>query len=161
VMGPWYLDPQRRWLFPNLPTDQHFIFAIPRHPAAPTARQFNRLGEIGLFVDGVRMFDANDAFSYSNRNGRDADPRAHIGQGDHIWNRDAFVNEGITFDAAFGHQQQWGTYHYHSEPIALRYLLGDHVDFDVATKTYRESNVAPARHSPILGWLEDGYPIYG
>ena len=27
IMGPW----QNGW-FPNLPTDQHFIFAIPRHP---------------------------------------------------------------------------------------------------------------------------------
>ncbi len=161
VMGPWYLDPQHRYLFPNLPTDQHFIFAMPRHPTPQRSRRFNHLGEIGLFVDGVRMFDANDAFSYSHENGRDADPRAGIGQGDHIWNRDAYVLEGPTFDAGLGHQQQWGTYHYHAEPIALRYLLGDHVDYDAATKTYQESGAAPARHSPIIGWMYDGYPIYG
>jgi hypothetical protein len=161
VMGPWYIDPERRVSFPNLPTDQQFIFAIPRHPVAQTGRQFNRLGEIGMFVDGVRMFDANDGFSYSNEGGRDAEPRANIGHGDHLWNRDALVNEGKTFDAALGHQQQWGTYHYHVQPIALRYLLGDHVDFDSATKTYRESAVAATRHSPILGWMQDGYPIYG
>jgi hypothetical protein len=156
VMGPWL-----NGRFPNLPTDQHFIFAMSRHPVAQTAQGFNHLGEIGLFVDGVRMFDANDAFSYSNQNGRDADPRAGIGQGDRIWNRDAFVNEGKTFDAALGHQQQFGTYHYHAEPLALRYLLGDHVDFDPATKTYHESPGAPAKHSPILGWMHDGYPVYG
>jgi hypothetical protein len=107
------------------------------------------------------MFDAGDAFSYSNANGRDADPRAGIGQGDRIWNRDAFVNEGRTFDAAFGHQQNWGRYHYHAEPLALRYLLGDHVDFDAAAKNYRESSAAPAEHSPILGWMHDGFPLYG
>ena len=156
VMGPW-----QNGRFPNLPTDQHFIFAIPRHPAVQTASRFNPLGEIGMFVDGVRMFDANDAFSYSNQSGRDADPRGGIGQGNHIWNRDAFVNESRTFDASMGHQQNWGRYHYHAEPIALRYLLGDHVDFDAATKTYRESSSAPAKHSPILGWMHDGYPIYG
>lgn len=159
VMGPWYIDAQHRILFPNLPTDQHFIYAFPRHPA-PTQR-FSHLGEIGLFVDGVQMFDANDSFSYSNENGRDAEPRARIGRGDGIWNRDAFVNEGITFDAAFGHQQQWGTYHYHAEPIALRYLLGDHVDFDIATKAYSETAALPVKHSPILGWTDDGYPVYG
>ena len=159
VMGPWYIDAQHRILFPNLPTDQHFIYALPRHPAA--AQHFNHLGEIGLFVDGVQMFDANDSFSYSNGNGRDADPRARIGRGDGMWNRDAFVNEGIAFDAGFGHQQQWGTYHYHAEPIALRYLLGDHVDFDAATKSYGESASAPLKHSPILGWTDDGYPVYG
>ena len=161
VMGPWYMDPQHTCAFPNLPTDQHLVFAISRHPVPQTTHGFNHLGEIGLFVDGVRMFDANDAFSYSTRNGRDADPRAGIGQGDRIWNRDAYVNERVTFDAALGHQQQFGTYHYHAEPVALRYLLGDHVDFDTATKTYHESTSAPARHSPIVGWMYDGYPIYG
>ena len=156
IMGPW----QNGW-FPNLPTDQHFIFAIPRHPKQQTGNRFNHLGEIGLFVDGVRMFDASDAFSYSHENGCDADPRAGIGQGERIWNRDALVNEGKTLDAALGHQQNRGTYHYHAEPIALRYELGDHVDLDPATKTYRESTGAPTRHSPILGWMQDGYPLYG
>src|SRR5277367_5399672 len=142
VMGPWL----NGW-FPNLPTDQHFIFAIPRHPVVQTSEGYNRLFEIGLFVDGVRMFDACDAFSYSNEDGRDADPRAGIGQGDRVWNRDALVNEGRTFDAAFAHQENRGTYHYHAEPVALRYELGDHVDFDPATKTYRESGGAPVKHS--------------
>lgn len=156
IMGPWL-----NGYFPNLPTDQHFIFAIPRQPTAQTGNRFNHLGEIGMFVDGVRMFDAGDAFSYSNANGRDADPRPGIGQGDHIWNRDALVNEGRTFDAALAHQQNRGTYHYHVEPIALRYLLGDHIDFDSSSKTYRESSGPATKHSPILGWLQDGYPLYG
>jgi len=156
TMGPWL-----NGRFPNLPTDQHFIFAIPRHPTVQTSRGFNRLFEIGLFVDGVRMFDACDAFSFSNQNAQDANPRAGIGQGDHVWNRDALVNEGKTFDAALAHQQNQGTYHYHVEPIALRYELGDHVDFDPGTKTYRESSGAPKKHSPILGWMQDGYPVYG
>jgi hypothetical protein len=156
IMGPW-----QNGRFPNLPTDQHFIFAIPRHPTVQTGNRFNPLGEIGMFVDGVRMFDSCDAFSYSNQNGRDADPRAGIGQGDRVWNRDALVNEARTLDASLGHQQNWGRYHYHAEPLALRYLLGDHVDFDPATKTYHESKSAPQKHSPILGWMHDGYPIYG
>jgi len=112
-------------------------------------------------VDGVRMFDASDALSYSTQYGRDADPRAGIGQGDRVWNRDAYVNESRTFDASMGHQQQSGTYHYHAEPVALRYLLGDHVDFDAGSKTYHESGAAPVKHSPILGWMHDGYPVYG
>ncbi len=156
IMGPWL-----NGRFPNLPTDQHFIFAIPRHPKEQNTSNFNHLGEIGMFVDGVRMFDATDAFSYSHVNSRDADPRGGIGQGDRIWNRDALVNEGRTFDAALAHQQNRGTYHYHTQPIALRYLLGDHVDLDAASQTYRESSVAPTKHSPILGWLQDGYPLYG
>lgn len=161
VMGPWYGDWQRVRLFLNLPTDQHLIFRIPRHPTFETSLAFQPLGEIGMTVDGVRMFDSNDAFSYSTANGRDADPRTGIGHGDHVWNRDAYANERVTFDPAFGHQQQWGRYHYHSEPIALRYLLGDHVDFDAATKTYSESKSAPTKHSPIIGWMQDGFPLYG
>jgi hypothetical protein len=156
IMGPW-----QNGRFPNLPTDQHFIFALCRYPVEQTTHNFNHLGEIGMFVDGVRMFDAGDAFSYSHQSGRDADPRAGIGQGDRIWNRDAYVNERRTFDAALAHQQNQGTYHYHTQPIALRYLLGDHVEFDSTTKTYHESSSAPVKHSPILGWMQDGYPLYG
>ncbi|MEY4917581.1 MAG: hypothetical protein RL616_1494 [Verrucomicrobiota bacterium] len=156
VMGPWL-----NGRFPNLPTDQHFIFAMSRHPVEQKGNNFNHLGEIGMFVDGVRMFDAGDAFSYSNQNRRDADPRAGIGQGDRIWNRDAYVNEGRTFDAALAHQQNRGTYHYHANPLALRYLLGDHVDFDATSQTYHESEIAPQKHSPIVGWMQDGYPLYG
>ena len=156
TMGPW----QNGW-FPNLPTDQHFIFAIPRHPKVQTGNNFNRLGEIGMFVDGVRMFDSGDAWSYSSAAGRDFGPGGGGGNGDRIWNRDAFPNESRTFDASFAHQQNRGTYHYHVEPIALRYELGDHVNFDSATKTYRESSSAPQKHSPIIGWMQDGYPLYG
>jgi len=156
IMGPW-----QNGYFPNLPTDQHFIYAIPRHPTVQTGNYFNPMGEIGMTVDGVRIFDANDAFSYSHASGRDGDPRAGVGQGDHIWNRDALVNESRTFDAAYAHQQNRGTYHYHVEPIALRYTLSDHVDFDTTTRTYHESQSAPAKHSPILGWMQDGYPLYG
>jgi hypothetical protein len=162
VMGPWYLDADRTREFPNLPTDQHMIFCLPRHPVMQNSFGFQHLGEIGITVDGVRIFDANDSFSYSNADGRDADPRAGImGHGDQFWERDAMVNEGVTFDPGMGHQQNWGTYHYHAEAIALRYELGDHVDFDPATKTYRESAGAPEKHSPIIGWLRDGYPLYG
>ena len=78
-----------------------------------------------------------------------------------IGNRDAYVNEGSTFDPAYAHQQQGGTYHYHADPIALRYLLGDHVDYNSTTKVYTESTNAVTKHSPILGWVADGYPIYG
>ena len=34
-------------------------------------------------------------------------------------------NEAGRFDPAYAHQEQTGTYHYHANPIALRYLLGD------------------------------------
>lgn len=161
TMGPWYNDPAHSRAFPNLPVNQKFIYRLPRIPSVPSTHTFKRLGEIGFFVDGVRMFDAGDAFSYSTASGQDASPMARIGQGDRIWNRDAWVNERTTFDAGYAHQQNTGRFHYHANPIALRYLLGDHVDYDATSKTYHESAGSPAGHSPIIGWMQDGFPLYG
>ncbi len=72
------------------------------------------------------------------------------------------MNESQTFDPAFAHQPQSGQYHYHANPPALRYLLGDNIVFDHVSKRYSE-NLANTnlQHSPILGWVRDGYPIYG
>ena len=161
IMGPWYMDASHNREFPNLPTDQNILLCLPRHPVPETQREWQKLGDIGMTVDGVPIFDPTDSFSYSHTAGRDADPMAGLGRGDGIWDRDALVNEGITFDAGFGHQQNWGRYHYHTQAIALRYELGDHVDFDATTKLYHESASEPTRHSPIIAWLDDGYPVYG
>jgi hypothetical protein len=38
--------------------------------------------------------------------------------------------------------------------------MGDQVAFNGATKAYFE-NATNVHHSPILGWVRDGYPIYG
>ncbi|HSY74975.1 MAG TPA: YHYH protein, partial [Dongiaceae bacterium] len=51
--------------------------------------------------------------------------------------------------------------HYHANPPALRYQLGDHIDFNSVTKIYTESTNTPTKHSPILAWTSDGYPVYG
>ena len=51
-------------------------------------------------VNGVRMFDSRDAFSYSTASAGDV--RANAGR--QRWNRDAYVNESITFDAGNAHQ---------------------------------------------------------
>ena len=48
-----------------------------------------------------------------------------------MWNRDAYVNESVTFDAAYAHQAG-ANYHYHANTPALRHLLADHVDFALA-----------------------------
>src|ERR1041385_1446470 len=152
VMGPWYLNSAKTMLFPNLPVNQKAFYRIPRNPTLPpTTKTLTGLGVIGYFVDGVAMFDGRDAFYWNGT--------AEV-MGSGLWNRDAYVNESVTFDPANAHQQNTGTYHYHANPIALRYLLGDQVSYDPATKTYFE-NPTNIIHSPILGWVRDGYPIYG
>jgi hypothetical protein len=160
LMGPWYLDAAKTQLFPNLPTDTATTYRIPRTPVVATTKTNTPGGPIGYFVNGVALFDSRDTFSYSNANGRDADPMGGIGQGDGIWNREAYLNESVSFDAALAHQAG-NQYHYHAQAIALRYQLGDHVDYNAKTNRYSESSVTETQHSPILAWAADGYPVYG
>jgi len=153
IMGPWY---NMGALFQNVPKNIAAIYRIPRTPQVAGSKTLTGLGPIGLFVDGVVMFDSRDAFSVSSPTGKEAQP----GLG--IWNRDAYVNEAQTFDPAAAHQPQSGQYHYHANPPALRYLLGDNINFDRVTKYYSENtNRTEFQHSPILGFARDGYPIYG
>jgi hypothetical protein len=147
TMGPWL-----NGSFPNLPKNQNVLYRIPRTPVVHTTTNLTGLGAIGYFVDGVAMFDSRDAFYWNGS----ADVN-----GTGSWNRDAYVNEGPTFDPGYAHQENTGTHHYHADPIALRYLLGDHVDYNASTKTYSESTNTVTKHSPILGWARDGFPVYG
>lgn len=158
TMGPWYDNAARTTDFVNLPVNQNLNYRIPRTSTltAPPVTKSNTKGmedSIGFYVDGVSMFDPTDGFTYSG--GTEASP------GTGQWHRDAYFNESITFDPGNTHQQNTGKYHNHANPIALRYLLGDHVDFNSATKTYSESTATPTKHSPIIGWMRDGYPVYG
>lgn len=154
VMGPWYLNAAHTQPFPNYPTNEHVLYAIPRNPTVPATKTRNVGGPIGYFVDGVAMFNSWDAYYYTN--GIDVQGSAEGG----YWNRDAHFNEGVTFDPNNAHQAG-GQHHYHANPPALRYELGDHVDFNPVSKAYPEDTNAPVKHSPILGWVSDGWPVYG
>ncbi|MEM8952845.1 MAG: YHYH protein [Verrucomicrobiota bacterium] len=157
VMGPW-----QNGNFGNFPANQAAGYRFPLvPPPLPATRTLTGLGAIGYFVDGVAMFDSRDAFSHDHSTGQDETPRTAQDpniEGDDIWNRDAYVNEAPTFDAANAHQAN-SQYHYHANPPALRHLLGDSVTYDDTTNTYTES--FNGNHSPILGWARDGYPVYG
>ena len=158
IMGPWYLNEERTNLFPNYPSNTSAIFRFPRDPGAPPiSKTATGNGTIGYFVDGIGMFDSRDAFSYSNSNAGDARPNSNF-TGDGIWNRDAYINESVTFDSAHAHQAGIN-HHYHANPPALRHLIGDSVDYDALTNTYTEN--FNGQHSPIMAWVRDGYPIYG
>ena len=84
-------------------------------------------------------------------------------QGGGIWIRDAYWGEGHTFDRCLGHQPGNGQYHHHAHPVCLREQLDDNLTVVTSSrngKIYKE-NSAPWKHSPILGWAFDGYPVYG
>jgi hypothetical protein len=154
VMGPWL-----NGTFPNYPKNMAVLYRIPRAPTVPSTKTATGGGPIGYFVDGVSMFDSRDAFSYTSGTGS---PGSEANPGSGYWNRDAWVNESQTFDPAAAHQPGSGQYHYHASPPALRHLLGDNVSFNTAAKTYGENTGnTNLKHSPILGWVRDGFPIYG
>lgn len=154
TMGPWYNETTHQSLILNWPVNQRQLFRIPRSPTVPATKTATGAGGVGIFVDGVAMDNSTDnhVWTGSGESG---------GGATGYWNRDAYVNEGAGFDPANAHANPMGQYHYHASPIALRHLLGDHVDFDKTTGNYSESTQPVTRHSPILGWVADGYPVYG
>jgi len=157
VMGPWNN--------PNLPRNQGnstSVYRFPRFPVIPSSHTLTDQGSIGFLVDGVAIYNTSDGFSYSVSNSRDATPNGNIGPGDGVWNRDAWPNEKVSFDYPLNHPQPSGQYHAHANPIAVRYVLGDNINYDSSTKTYSENTSTTVwKHSPILGWVNDGLPLYG
>ena len=73
---------------------------------------------------------------YSSR-----DARSYNNQG--IWNQTAWVFERGSFDACYGHPSPGSEYHQHAAPICLIGALD------------------PTKHSALIGFAFDGYPIYG
>ncbi len=150
IMGPWYLNAAKTTDFPNFPSNTAATFRFPRTPTIPTTKTLFGLGSVGYFVDGISLFDIRDGFYWNGT--------TEV-SGTGSWNRDAYINEGVTFDNAGAHQAG-NNHHYHASPKALRHLLGDHVDYTAATNLYPERSDAP-HHSPILAWVRDGLPLYG
>jgi hypothetical protein len=97
-IGPWFGQP-------NVPTPQGFVYRLTRHPIANTGTPIaTPLGHIGVWTNGVGIYNAKDAMSYNN-----------LG----IWNQNAIVNEGIGFDECLGHPSPFGEYHNHLNPRCL------------------------------------------
>ncbi len=69
------------------------------------------------------------------------DAQTYNNQG--VWQRNALVFEGKGFDNCLGHPQQGGEYHHHVNPTCLY------------------SDTDSTHHSPIIGYMFDGYPVYG
>lgn len=121
-IGPWAGNP-------NTPANQDFTFRITRTPQQNAGTLVNAgLGHIGVWRNGVSIFNAKDGMSYNNQG---------------IWNRDALVFEGSSFDACLGHPAPNGEYHHHVSPNCLY----DHTDDE--------------HHSDLIGFAFDGYPVYG
>ena len=145
---------------PSLATSQNAIFKLPLNPVKNTGNPVNTTGgNIGLFINGVALFDYRDGVSWKASTGALAGGPLG-GMGDNVWNRDAIVAERLGFDCAKGHPAM-GNYHHHQNPSAFSLdlsVISTICNLYVADGLYLiDSNV----HAPLIGFAYDGFPIYG
>lgn len=154
VIGP-YLDGN-----PSQGTNQNNIYKIPLNPVQNTGTPSNTTGgTIGVFINGVSLFDYRDGVSYNiNTGSNQGGPMGGMGNG--VWNRDAVVAERTGFDCAKGHPAM-GNYHHHQNPSAFHLdltVISNICDLYLSDALYVIDSTA---HSPLLGFAYDGFPIYG
>jgi hypothetical protein len=153
-VGP-YLDRN-----PNQAGDQNAIFKISLTPVVNSGTKTPTTGgNIGIFINGVALFDYRDGVNWSNAlNTIQGGPGG--GMGDGVWNRDAIIAERAGFDCAKGHPA--GTnYHHHQNPSAFKLDLNV---LSTVCNLYASDGlyaINAAQHSPLLGFAYDGFPIYG
>jgi hypothetical protein len=145
---------------PSVATNQNAIFKLPLNPlqntGTPTATTG---GNIGIFINGVALFDYRDGVSWKNSSGALAGGPLG-GMGDGVWNRSAVIAERIGFDCAKGHPAM-GNYHHHQNPSAFNLdlnVVSTVCDLYAADGLYAIDSTV---HSPLIGYAYDGFPIYG
>jgi YHYH protein/Secretion system C-terminal sorting domain len=132
AIGPWMANP-------NTAGNQNYKAKLPLAPAQNTGtKTYTGLGAVGLFTNGVAIFNAKDGKYWNNATSAMTNGISQTG-----WNRNAYYWEGISFDACDGHPNATSAYHLHVAPICL----------------YNQS--ATTVHAPIVGFAWDGFPIYG
>jgi hypothetical protein len=170
TMGPWYGNSSKTQIWGFWPLSQNYTVRITRSPVYPSNKNTHGGGMIGMMVNGVAIYDLGDAFAFvqtSNTPFVTGSDVMGATSATNPWWRDAISVEVVTFDPGYAHQPGLnGQYHYHAEPKALRYQLGDNMLVSTNTLngavTYSENlAITNPVHSPILGWAFDGCPIYG
>ena len=145
---------------PSFASNQNAIFKISLNPVPNNGNPINTTpGNIGIFINGVALFDYRDGVSWKFSTGALAGGPAG-GMGDNVWNRDAVVGERLGFDCAKAHPAM-GNYHHHQNPSAFN------LDLDVISNVcdlYASDGlyaIDSTQHSPLIGYAYDGFPIYG
>jgi hypothetical protein len=146
---------------PSLATSQNAIFKLPLTPTQNTGTPTpTNGGNIGLFKNGVALFDYRDGASWKNSISQMCGGPTGMCTGDGVWNRDAIPAERAGFDCAKAHPAM-GNYHHHQNPSAFNLDL---VVISNVCSTYPSDGlyvINPAEHSPLIGFAYDGFPIYG
>lgn len=145
---------------PSLAQAQTGYFKMPLNPVQNTGNPTpTTMGNIGIFINGVALFDSRDGVSWRTAtNSLAGGPLG--GQGDNVWNRDAIVAERAGFDCSKGHPAM-GNYHHHQNPSAFNLdlqVISSICDIYVADGLYVLDSTV---HSPLIGYAYDGFPIYG
>jgi hypothetical protein len=154
VTGP-FLDGN-----PSQATNQNAIFKFPLTPVQNTGTPVATSGgNIGVFINGVAMFDYRDGVSWKNSTGAYAGGPIG-GMGDGVWNRDAIPAEKAGFDCSKGHPAM-GNYHHHQNPSAFDLdlnVISTICNLYDADGMYAIDSTV---HSPLIGFAYDGFPVYG
>ncbi len=145
---------------PSIAMTQNAIFKFTLNPTKNTGTPTGTTGgNIGIFVNGVAMFDYRDGVSWQNSsNSLKGGPLG--GMGDGMWNRDAVVGERLGFDCSKAHPAM-GNYHHHQNPAAFKLDLKV---ISTVCNLYDSDGlyvVDSTKHSPLIGYSYDGFPIYG
>ncbi len=151
---------------PSQASDQNAIFKFPLNPQPNTGTPTATIGgNIGVFVNGVALFDYRDGVAWNTSTGAlcggpgnppcPGGPTATM-----TWNRDAVPSEMAGFDCSKGHPAM-GNYHHHQNPSAFKLdlnVVSTICNLYDADGLYTIDSNA---HSPLIGFAYDGYPIYG
>lgn len=162
AMGPWYKEYEDITVNGLWPINRSLTSKIPRFPQPAAVPGQVAQGPVGVLLNGVTIANLGDGSGYNTALGRDAGITGGgvPGNQTNVWIRCATGAEGPILDGGFGHPAPDGGYHYHANPRRLRLQLGDNLSYNPTNDTFTE-HTQNLRHSPILGWAYDGYPIYG
>ncbi|MFN0050107.1 MAG: YHYH protein [Cytophagales bacterium] len=125
-------------------------------------------GNVGIFINGVSLFDYRDGVAWNNTTkalcggpGNTACPGGPTAV--QAWNRDAIPAEKLGFDCAKGHPA--GTnYHHHQNPSSFKYDATTSISYSAICSIYDSEGlytIDKTKHSPLIGFAYDGFPIYG
>ena len=124
----------------NMIEEQTVVMKMPINPQEAANKTDTPYGTIGLAINGVSFFNENAA------------------PGDEI------TDELFTFDQCSGHPQGSGLYHYHVDPVCLIRDLGGNVTEVSHTEsgtTYNWIEDPGTNAGLLIGFLVDGFPVYG
>ena len=151
---------------PSIATAQNAIYKISLNPVK-NAGTFTATtgGNIGIFINGVSLFDYRDGVAWNpTTNALCGGPGNPMCPGGPMtvqdWTRDAIPAERKGFDCAKAHPAM-GNYHHHQNPSAFKLdkvVVSTICDLYAADGLYV---IDTTKHSPLIGYTYDGFPIYG